>query len=76
MVVVLVGTHPSPVIHLLCLAHYAIIYVKVRDRKPPSQTWRTFPADHPGQVAAINCFTVPTVALRAMYVFLVFRQEH
>ena len=38
----------------------------VRDRKPPSQTWRTFLANHAGQVAAVDFFTVSTVTFRVL----------
>jgi len=47
----------------------------VRQPKPPSQTWRTFLANHAGQIAAIDFFTVPTVTLRVLYVFLVLRHD-
>jgi hypothetical protein len=33
----------------------------IRHRKPPSQTWRTFMANHSKQLASIDFFTVPTV---------------
>ena len=32
----------------------------VRPRRPPSQTWRTFLANHIGQVMAADFFVVPT----------------
>ena len=47
----------------------------VREPKPPSQTWRTFLANHAGQIAAIDFFTVPTVTFRVLYVFLVLRHD-
>ena len=42
----------------------------VRSRKPPSQAWRTFLADHFPDIAACDFFTVPTVAFRVLYVFI------
>ena len=33
-----------------------------RHRKPPSQSWRTFLANHRDAIAAIDFFTVPTAA--------------
>ena len=33
----------------------------VRQPKPPSQNWRTFMANHIGQIAAVDFFTVPTI---------------
>jgi hypothetical protein len=43
----------------------------VRQRKPPSQTWRTFLANHMKQTAAIDFFTVPTVTFRVLFCFIV-----
>ncbi len=42
-----------------------------RRRKPPSQTWRTFLANHAGTLAYIDFLTVPTATFRVFYVFLV-----
>lgn len=39
--------------------------------KPPSQTWRTFLANHTNQIAAVDFFTVPTIKFRALYCFIV-----
>lgn len=49
-------------------------YVK-RPRKPPSQTWTTFLANHSDCLAAIDFFTVPTVTFRNLYVFLILRHD-
>lgn len=43
----------------------------VRTPKPPSQTWRTFLANHADQIAAVDFFTVPTITFRVLYVFVV-----
>ena len=43
----------------------------VRISKPPSQTWRTFLANHVSDIAACDFFTVPTVTFRVLYVFIV-----
>jgi hypothetical protein len=50
----------------------------LRQRKPPSQTWRTFLDNHVTELASINFFTVPTASFRILYVFLVLRhgQRH
>jgi transposase InsO family protein len=45
----------------------------IRHRKPPSQTWRTFLANHIGDIAAIDFFVVPTVRLQLLYCFIVLR---
>ena len=47
----------------------------VRTRKPPSQTWRTFLANHVADIAACDFFTVPTVTFRVLYVFVVLRHD-
>jgi len=47
----------------------------VRTRKPPSQTWRTFLANHVPDIAACDFFTVATVTFRALYVFIVLRHD-
>jgi putative transposase len=47
----------------------------VRKRKPPSQTWRTFLANHIPDIAACDFFTVPTVTFRVLYVFIVLRHD-
>src|SRR5262245_43617686 len=39
-----------------------------RPPRPPSQTWRTFLANHAAQVWAADLFTVPTVTFRTLYV--------
>lgn len=42
-----------------------------RFRKPPSQSWRTFLANHREVIAAVDFFTVPTVTFDVLYVFVV-----
>ena len=39
--------------------------------RPPSQTWKTFLRNHIGEIVATDFFTVPTVGLRVLFVFLV-----
>jgi transposase InsO family protein len=38
---------------------------------PPSQTWQTFLRNHLGQIVSVDFFTVPTIRLRVLFVFLV-----
>ena len=40
-------------------------------RRPPGQTWKTFLHNHLGQLVSIDFFTVPTVAMKVMFVFIV-----
>ena len=44
-------------------------------KRPPSQTWRTFLKNHIGEIVAIDFFTVPTIRLRVLFVFLVIEHE-
>ena len=40
-------------------------------RRPPTQTWKTFLHNHLGQMVSIDFFTVPTITLRVLVVFVV-----
>jgi len=40
-------------------------------RKGPSQTWKTFLANHVGQLVSIDFLTLPTLQLRVLFVFVV-----
>ncbi len=42
-----------------------------RNRKPPSQTWRTFLDNHLKDLVSIDFFTVPTLTFRVLFVFVV-----
>jgi hypothetical protein len=45
-------------------------------RRPPTQTWKTFLHNHLGQLVSIDFFTVPTVTMRVLFVFIVLEQHH
>ena len=47
----------------------------VRQRKPPSQTWRTFLENHVKQLVAIDFLVVPTVSFRLLFVFVVLAHQ-
>src|SRR3982751_4391303 len=47
----------------------------VRQRKPPSQTWRTFLQNHVTSLVSVDFFTVPTIRFQILYVFLVLAHE-
>ena len=47
----------------------------VHPKIPPSQTWRTFLANHSDCLAAIDFFTVPTAGFRVLYVFIVLSHD-
>ena len=44
-------------------------------RRPPSQTWRTFLANHMGQIAAADFFVVPTATCRLLFVLVILAHE-
>jgi putative transposase len=48
----------------------------VRRPTRPSQTWRTFLANHLQQVAAADFFVVPTATYRLLFVLLILAHEH
>ena len=47
----------------------------VRRRRPPSQTWRTFLANHVGQVMAADFFVAPTATYRLLFVLVLLAHE-
>jgi hypothetical protein len=44
-------------------------------RTPPSQTWRTFLANHVRDLVSIDFFTVPTARLRVLFVLVVLAHQ-
>jgi transposase InsO family protein len=40
-------------------------------RRPPGQTWKNFLHNHVGQLVSMDFFTVPTVTMRVLFVFIV-----
>ena len=44
---------------------------RVRRGRPPSQTWRTFLANHVGQLMAADFFVVPTATCRLLFVLVI-----
>ena len=47
----------------------------IRRRRPPSQTWRTFLANHIGQIIAADFFVVPTATGRLLFVLVILAHE-
>ena len=43
--------------------------------RPPSQTWKTFLNNHVDELVSIDFFTVPTVTLRVLFVFVVLEHK-
>ena len=42
-----------------------------RERRPPSQTWRTFLANHLLNLVSLDFFTVPTATCQVLFVLVV-----
>ena len=40
-------------------------------RRPPTQTWKTFLHNHLGQTVSMDFFTVPTITMKVLFVFIV-----
>ena len=50
-------------------------YMTPRKRRPPSQTWRTFLANHLGVSAACDFFTVPTLTFKTLCALVVLSHD-
>jgi putative transposase len=46
-----------------------------RRNRPPSQPWRTFLANHVGQIMATDFFVVPTVTYRLLFVLVILAHD-
>jgi putative transposase len=53
------------------VAERTVAKYRMKNAKPPSQTWKTFLANHAKQIAAIDFLTVPTVKFRNLYCFVI-----
>lgn len=47
----------------------------IRRRGPPSQTWRTFLANHAKDIVALDFFTVPTATFRVLFVLVILSHD-
>jgi len=45
----------------------------VKQRRPPSQGWRTFLQNHAPDIAAVDLFVVPTIGFGLLYAFVIVR---
>ena len=46
-----------------------------RLRRPPNQTWRTFLHNHIGHMVSTDFFTVPTITMKVLFVFIVLEHD-
>ncbi len=47
----------------------------MKHRKPPSQGWKTFLANHAAELASVDFFTATTATMKALYVFIVLSHD-
>src|SRR5262249_46527100 len=47
----------------------------LRRRRPPSQSWKTFLANHADGIAAMDLFVVPTISFQLLYGLLILRHD-
>ncbi len=52
-------------------AESTVAKYRIRIRKPPSQTWKSFLRNHSKDIVAIDFFVVPTVTFNILYGFVV-----
>ncbi len=57
------------------VAESTIDEYRVHQRKPPSQTWRTFLGNHVKDIVAVDFFAVPTATFRILFAFVVLRHD-
>ncbi len=57
------------------LSQATVAKYMVRRRQPPSQTWRTFLANHRAQLVAADFFVVPTATCRLVFVLVILAHE-
>jgi transposase InsO family protein len=57
------------------ISQAAVSKYMVRQRRPPSQSWRTFLDNHVRSLVAVGFFTVPTVMCKVLFVFVVLAHD-
>jgi putative transposase len=57
------------------LSQATVAKYMVRQRKPPSQKWRTFLNNHVRELVAVDFFTVPTLSFRVLFVFVILAHD-
>jgi len=57
------------------LSEATVAKYMIRHRKPPSQTWRTFLANHAKDLVSSDFFVVPTVFFRVLFVCVILSHD-
>jgi putative transposase len=53
------------------VAESTVAKYRIKIRKPPSQTWKSFLSNHASEIVGIDFFTVPTATFHNLYCFIV-----
>ena len=59
----------------IIVAQSTVEKYRVRPRKPPSPTWKTFLKNHTRDLVALDFFTVPTVTFKVLFVLVILAHE-
>jgi transposase InsO family protein len=59
----------------IAVAKSTVEKYRPRPKKPPSPTWKTFLKDHVQDLVALDCFIVPTVTFRVLFVLVILAYE-
>lgn len=57
------------------ISQAAVSKYLVRPKRPPSQNWRTFLANHVRHLVAVDFFIVPTLLFKVLFVFVVLAHD-
>jgi hypothetical protein len=57
------------------VAQSSVAKYMVRQRRPPSQGWRTFLRNHAPDIAAMDLFVVPTIGFDLLYALIIVRLD-
>lgn len=57
------------------VAQSSVAKYMVKQRRPPSQRWRTFLRNHAQDIAAMDLFVVPTIGFDLRYAYIIVRLD-
>ncbi len=53
------------------VAERTVANYRIKNARPPSQTWKAFIANHAKQIAAVDSFTMPTIKFPNLFCFVI-----
>src|SRR4051812_44177332 len=59
----------------IAISERTVSRLLLRLRRPPNQTWKTFLHNHIGQIVSTDFFTVPTITMKVLFVFIVLEHD-